>query len=392
MYLHVTKWETAMKKLPMWLAWWLSLLCGIALAASPTVKTSKDVYGADEEVVVQFSGLPGNKKDVITITLPQALPVKFGQQKQYSDGKADGEMKFGKMPAGKYEVRVYFNYPAGGYQIHARYPFEVSAAPPPAAPSLPTTDGGRISLPGAPKLSAQQQPAADGKPGEPVVVPPFIKPEKDVYFLTEDVVIEFGGFPPDQTHVIALADEGTREDMLPDTWKYNDKQLQGKMKFASNLFFPARKMEARLYLNVPYGRDTVVERYSFEIKDPPSKLKTDKDEYPLGDPVIVQFSDLPGYSKDWIALTPADKGDEVYDKTGKLFRNSDGATEGEMSFADVPGGDYEARLYYNFPLGKFIVKARYPFKVIDPNPPAEEESTEEGGEESSGESTEEKTE
>ncbi len=86
-----------------------------------SVKTSKDVYIVNEQITVNFSGLPGNKEDWITLIKPSASVRDYGNWK-YTHGQSSGSLTFKGMKEGEYEVRVFFS---NGFTIQARYPFKV---------------------------------------------------------------------------------------------------------------------------------------------------------------------------------------------------------------------------------------------------------------------------
>ncbi|RLD69131.1 MAG: hypothetical protein DRI95_00970 [Bacteroidetes bacterium] len=86
------------------------------------VKTTKDSYKVNEPITVTFSGLPGDKKDWITLIKPSASVRDYGNWK-YTNGKTSGSLTFDGMRAGDYEVRVFFS---NGFTVQARYPFKVS--------------------------------------------------------------------------------------------------------------------------------------------------------------------------------------------------------------------------------------------------------------------------
>ncbi|RLD70208.1 MAG: hypothetical protein DRJ10_20595, partial [Bacteroidetes bacterium] len=86
------------------------------------VKTTKDSYKVNEPITVTFSGLPGDKKDWITLIKPSASVRDYGNWK-YTNGKTSGSLTFDGMRAGDYEVRVFFS---NGFTIQARYPFKIT--------------------------------------------------------------------------------------------------------------------------------------------------------------------------------------------------------------------------------------------------------------------------
>ena len=87
-----------------------------------SVKTTKDSYKVNEPITVTFSGLPGDKKDWITLIKTSAPVRDYGNWK-YTNGKTNGSLTFDGMRAGDYEVRVFFS---NGFTVQARYPFKVS--------------------------------------------------------------------------------------------------------------------------------------------------------------------------------------------------------------------------------------------------------------------------
>jgi hypothetical protein len=104
---------------------------GPAVSAGPAQPSDEVVVGTDqptyapyEPIVVEFSGLPASSYDWITI-VPSGTPDdQYGQWIQLQ-GQREGRHEFGGLPAGSYEVRAYFDWPAGGYTVQARHPFTV---------------------------------------------------------------------------------------------------------------------------------------------------------------------------------------------------------------------------------------------------------------------------
>lgn len=104
-------------------------------AAAQSIRTQNDVYTANAPIVVQYAGLPGNKQDWITIVGAGSSDSSYGQY-FYTNGSTSGQMSFNGLSAGRYEVRLYLDWPAGGYTVWARYPFTVGAV---TQQPLPTT-------------------------------------------------------------------------------------------------------------------------------------------------------------------------------------------------------------------------------------------------------------
>jgi hypothetical protein len=88
------------------------------------VYTDKDLYTASETVVVFWDGTPGNPTDWINVVPAGAPPEEWGQF-AYTNGQVFGSYEFHGFAPGQYEVRVFYNYPDGGFDVQASYPFTV---------------------------------------------------------------------------------------------------------------------------------------------------------------------------------------------------------------------------------------------------------------------------
>lgn len=91
---------------------------------SKYVKTQKTVYAPDEAIIVEFSGLPGNKQDWMTVVKKEAPENSYAEY-FYTQGKTQGSYTFKGLKPGDYEVRVYFDWPNGGYTVQDRFSFGV---------------------------------------------------------------------------------------------------------------------------------------------------------------------------------------------------------------------------------------------------------------------------
>ncbi|MBN1410490.1 MAG: hypothetical protein JW969_06570 [Spirochaetales bacterium] len=89
-------------------------------------------------------------------------------------------------------------------------------------------------------------------------------------------------------------------------------------------------------------------------------ISTSKKVYTDAESITVTYAGLPGNEYDWITLVAADEPDESY---GNWFYTQ-GAGTGSRSFPQVKPGDYEIRVYYNWPDGGYIVQARIKIKVV----------------------------
>lgn len=100
--------------------------CGCNVAegtCSPgaTISMSKSTYAVDEEIVVSYSGLPGNSTDWIGLYVAGTADNAELDWK-FTDGKVSGNMKFKGRKAGKYDARLFFN---DSYNLEAKVAFTV---------------------------------------------------------------------------------------------------------------------------------------------------------------------------------------------------------------------------------------------------------------------------
>ena len=95
--------------------------------AAPVITLSADKFSPGESIIIKIKNLPGNPKDWLTLVKVDAPASKFGEW-SYTKGVTEGTWTFSapKRP-GDYEVRVFFDYPAGGETIHARAAVKVIA-------------------------------------------------------------------------------------------------------------------------------------------------------------------------------------------------------------------------------------------------------------------------
>ena len=90
------------------------------------------------------------------------------------------------------------------------------------------------------------------------------------------------------------------------------------------------------------------------------QIKTDQDEYQYGEKITVHFYHAPGYARDWICIVPAGSPDT---EAGDYQYMPNGTKRGKLVFKSPRPGRYEARAYYNYRAGQYIVSARHRFRV-----------------------------
>lgn len=94
-------------------------------ALSPTLGTDKASYKAGEPVFVFWAGLPGNQQDWVTVVPAGTATDQWGNNWTYTDGQPAGVFQVNDLAAGDYEVRVYYDYPNGGFNVQAVSSFTV---------------------------------------------------------------------------------------------------------------------------------------------------------------------------------------------------------------------------------------------------------------------------
>jgi TolB-like protein len=77
------------------------------------------VFSGSEAVTVKYKGLLGNQYDWITLVEETTSDDKYGEW-FYTYGKTSGSYTFKNVPPGNYEVRLYYDWPSGGYQVQGR--------------------------------------------------------------------------------------------------------------------------------------------------------------------------------------------------------------------------------------------------------------------------------
>ena len=88
-------------------------------------------------------------------------------------------------------------------------------------------------------------------------------------------------------------------------------------------------------------------------------IETDKDTYNHGEKIRVYFYNAPGYSRDWICIVPSGARHTEAGNYQYIPRRG----RGVLIFRSPRPGQYEARAYYNYSPGGYVVTTRYGFTV-----------------------------
>ena len=99
-------------------------LLGLAHVSAQELVPSKTTFKPGEDVIISFSGGPGNALDWVGIYKDGQTPGDVAStQYEYVDGQTSGELMFDPLPVGKYEAYLFED---DGYEVLASGSFEVS--------------------------------------------------------------------------------------------------------------------------------------------------------------------------------------------------------------------------------------------------------------------------
>jgi hypothetical protein len=93
-------------------------------AGAPLGWADKPTFSVTDKVLVRFAGLPGHQGDWITVIEADQPPEEWGRW-FYTEGKKEGKHYYDPLPPGSYEVRVYFDWPNGSFDVKSRHAFTV---------------------------------------------------------------------------------------------------------------------------------------------------------------------------------------------------------------------------------------------------------------------------
>ncbi len=99
------------------------------------LKFAKPMVKPDDKITVTFSGLPAKGQDWLALSDINHGPDEYFDMVMLEGQPQSGSHTFKGLPEGKYEVRVYTDWPDGGYTVVAKAAIRVSKLP--AAPKAP---------------------------------------------------------------------------------------------------------------------------------------------------------------------------------------------------------------------------------------------------------------
>jgi hypothetical protein len=179
---------------------------------------------------------------------------------------------------------------------------------------------------------------------------------------TGDVVVSWRDTPGNATDWISVVHAGAGDDTYEATWTYTGQQSSGA--YNAGKLAPGA-YEARLYLDWPAGGYLVIDRLGFEIgavgvSDPAVGARYLSVGISTSGDAIVFWVGTPGNNTDWVSVVRAGTPDDQYEST---WTYTNGETSGSYNAGSLPPGDYEARLYLDWPTSGYLVVDRVAFRV-----------------------------
>lgn len=175
--------------------------------------------------------------------------------------------------------------------------------------------------------------------------------QKNVFAPGEKIVVSFSGFLGTPKDWISIAEPGSADEKYI-IWGYTDGSKSGTITFDGR---NSGDYEIRGYFN---NESIIRARVSFRVGNTDRNLvaKPTQASYKPFEKITVQFSGLPGNSRDWISIASVGSAIDQY----KSWFYTEGKQSGTHEFPGQPEGDYEVRVYF---YGSSIINYRYPFSV-----------------------------
>ncbi|GAB4034926.1 hypothetical protein GCM10028809_42170 [Spirosoma gilvum] len=175
---------------------------------------------------------------------------------------------------------------------------------------------------------------------------------KSIYAPGERIQVNYSGFPGNSRDWISIAQPGSADDKYI-VWGYTNGNRSGTISFDGLAY---GNFEIRGYYN---NEGIIRVRVPFRVGNTDQNLsvKTTQPTYKPGEKITVQYSGMPGNSRDWISLAQPGSAEDKY----LVWGYTDAKQTGTIEFAGgLPEGTYEVRTYFN---NEGVVRTRYKFTV-----------------------------
>jgi len=178
-----------------------------------------------------------------------------------------------------------------------------------------------------------------------------ISTNKSTYTLLEPVLVSFSGASGAADDWVSIVKAGApATDYL--TYQKTNGALSGTLTF--DIQEPG-SYEARLYFRNSYNVET---RVNFTVVFPNTAIGTDKSSYGLLDKIVVTYTNMPGFNKDYVTIVPLATPDNTYGGyqwcTGK-----NGVLTFDPPATTSTAGTWEVRAMYRNENGPVRARARF---------------------------------
>jgi len=108
-----------------------------SVVLEPSVVPSSQTFDPGETIAVQFTNLPAKGQDWLAVSSISHSPEQYFELVMLEGKPTNGSLSFKPLPVGEYEVRLYTDWPNGGYEIVAASKFVVATKVVPVQPAPP---------------------------------------------------------------------------------------------------------------------------------------------------------------------------------------------------------------------------------------------------------------
>ena len=281
------------------------------------VKSDKNIYSlTDNTVTIHFEGMEALNKDWIGI-YPKGKNTDWKNvvQWKWTGDKSSGNALFKNLPKGNYSVRVFYN---NSFKTEASYSFNIGNSTSPKAK---------------------------------------VTTNKKIYATTEGVIVNFEGMKAHRDWIGIYPKTTSNSWSNVVQWAWTDDVKKGTHTFTN---LPVGEYEARVFFDNSYKTE---DSYGFKVlKDVQTKvtLTPNKTTYNLNEDVTINFTNMQGNAKDWLAIYPVGSSNAWKNVIG--WKWTGGKKNGQVTFTNnhVPIGEYEVRVFFN---NSFKDEARKTFRI-----------------------------
>ena len=188
-----------------------------------------------------------------------------------------------------------------------------------------------------------------------------LQTDKPVYKVNENVTINFTnmlGNAKDWLAIYPVDSTNAWKNVIG--WKWAGGKKNGHVTFTNN-HVPVGEYEVRAFFKNSFKKEA---SYAFKVvKDtkPDVMLTTNKPTYQVNEDVTINFTNMQGTPKDWLAIYPVGGSNAWKNVIG--WKWTGGKKNGHVTFANnhVPAGEYEVRIFSN---NSFEDETRKTFRVL----------------------------